>query len=160
MTDRAITNWRKHRPDQLIVHYMQPHRPFVTLADEGRSLEPIIATDGEYDEFDLLQRGDISYGEAWSAYKQTLRGVLKQVELLCRNIEADDIVVSADHGNAFGEWGVYGHLEQAPIDGIRYVPWCRANAEYAGDYEPPEYETDVEVTDDLVESRLADLGYM
>lgn len=43
------------------------------------------------------------------AYLDDLRYVLDDVEILLENIAAEHVVLSADHGEAFGECGVYGH---------------------------------------------------
>lgn len=162
ITDRAITQWRKRNPDQLIVHYMQPHRPFI--AWENRPDTGLKLVDGEFEkkgnEFELLQSGEISKEAAWDGYKDTLRLVLDELEVLLENIDEEKIIVSADHGNAFGEWGVYAHLSHAPLSAIREVPWCEVETEYVGDYEPADYNTNVQITDEDVQSRLADLGYI
>jgi hypothetical protein len=48
---------------------------------------------------------------------------LDEVETIVQDVEGD-IVVTSDHGNAMGEWGVYGHPARVPIAAIRRVPWA------------------------------------
>lgn len=141
---------------------MQPHRPFIGW--ENRPNTGLEYVNNEFkkkgNEFELLQNGTISKEKAWEGYKETLRLVLDDIEILLKNIDEDRIIVSADHGNAFGEWGIYAHLAHAPIQVIREVPWCEVEIEYTGDYEPRNYNTNVEITDEDVRSRLEDLGYV
>ncbi|MFC7080227.1 hypothetical protein [Halorussus caseinilyticus] len=96
---------------------------------------------------------------AWSAYLENLRWVLEEVELLLSNMDADTLVVSSDHGEAFGEWGLYGHYRHVPIPVLKNVPWVELSATDSGEYEPAVEAKSVDVTDDDVEQRLSALGY-
>ncbi|WP_115865676.1 alkaline phosphatase family protein [Halorussus litoreus] len=154
VTDRAIRVARDRDPDRLVVHYMQPHTPY-------RSLDVRSFGDGDYDRtvWDLLQMGDLDRAEAWAAYRDNLRWVLGEVDLLLDNIDADTLVVSSDHGEAFGEWGLYGHYRHVPIPILKTVPWVELSATDSGEYEPTVEAEEVHVTDDDVEQRLSALGY-
>jgi hypothetical protein len=89
-----------------------------------------------------------------------LEYVLDDVALLLENMDAETVVISADHGNALGEFGFYGHPPHSPLPSVRRVPWVETTATDSGDYEPTQ-EADGEVpTGEEVESRLKDLGYL
>ncbi|UPV74290.1 hypothetical protein M0R89_17355 [Halorussus limi] len=156
ITDRAIRTWRDHRPGRLVVHYMQPHYPFVT-ASLGHGID--------LDSFDeeetpsvwkRLQSGDLDHEETWTAYRRNLEYVLDDVALLLDNIDADRVAISADHGNAFGEAGIYGHPHDVPLDCLRTVPWVETTATDTGEYEPELERSDA---DGDVTDRLEALGY-
>lgn len=56
-----------------------------------------------------------------------LRGVLDQVEVLLENFDAQSAVISADHGECFGEWGIYSHPAGIFHPSLRKVPWVRTS---------------------------------
>lgn len=159
ITDRAISVARDRDPDRMIVHYMQPHYPFI----EDPELHPGI---------DITQFGSLPWENIWeqlrtgevdlprvlTAYRNNLKVVLEDVALLRRNVEADTVVISADHGNALGEYGVYGHPPDVPLACLRRVPWYRTSATDTGEYEPT---TEYERTEQTAATqRLRELGYI
>lgn len=158
ITDEAIRRGREADGERMLVHYMQPHCPFLTLSDltTGKSLESWpITPDG--DVWTMLSHGEISRAEVWKHYRRNLETVLEDVELLLRNVDAETAVVASDHGNGLGKYGIYGHPKGMPFGFLRDVPWIEAEASDAGDYDPG----DRAVTDDdsPVEERLRALGY-
>jgi hypothetical protein len=158
ITDRAITHWRSNDCERMIVHYMQPHFPSVprpTLQSETQSARP----DSKWDlPWTRLRKGDLSRDIVWKAYRENLEYVLESVELLVNSIDVDRVVITADHGNSFGSWGLYGH-PQAPIPVLRDVPWCELTARDTSGYEPTT-EPDRDAPRPEVESMLRDLGYL
>lgn len=46
----------------------------------------------------------------WNRYLDELQWALSSIEILLRNIDAEKVVISADYGEAFGEYGIIGHL--------------------------------------------------
>jgi glucan phosphoethanolaminetransferase (alkaline phosphatase superfamily) len=87
--------------------------------------------------------------------------VLDDVELLLENLDAETVVISSDHGNAIGEWGLYGHPTHVPLSCLVDVPWYRTTAEDIRTHEPESRDPDQEpLTSEEVKDRLADLGYM
>ncbi|WP_137287511.1 alkaline phosphatase family protein [Halorussus salinisoli] len=159
VTDRAIQVKRDRDPDRLVVHYMQPHTPYRSLEESAPEAARLLAADDNRAVWDLLQSGDLSRSAAWSAYLENLRWVLEEVELLLSNTDADTLVVSSDHGEAFGEWGLYGHYRHVPLSVLKTVPWVELSASDSGEYEPEVEAENVDVTDDDVEQRLSALGY-
>ncbi|WP_135828374.1 alkaline phosphatase family protein [Halorussus halobius] len=159
VTDRAITVARERDFDRLIVHYMQPHAPYPSLAEFAPEAARLLDDDEDAAVWDLLQTGQLSRADAWAAYLETLRWVLGEVDLLLDNLDADRLVVSSDHGEAFGEWGLYGHYRHVPIPVLKTVPWVELSATDTGEYEPSVESESVEVSDDDVEQRLSALGY-
>ena len=136
VTDRAIGLARERDPDRLVVHYMQPHHPFVPDPLDG---DDGLARTGSHSNagnpWVLLRRGEVSVERVWTAYEANLRHVLGEVESLAANVDGR-IAVTADHGNLFGEWGLYGHPMHAPVPALLAVPWATVDGADEGTREP------------------------
>jgi hypothetical protein len=136
-------------PDErIVVHYLQPHGPFVGSDELNLHLH----------RYRRLRRGEVSLETVLDAYHDCLLNLLTHVERLADGVSGD-VVVTADHGESFGEAGIYGHPPWAYSDVLMYVPWI----ELKGNGNPPEYvtssteqETEVSTT---VEEQLESLGY-
>lgn len=161
ITDRAITHAREHNPDRLIIHYMQPHAPFTqnpNLQSNGPSPDDwMSSTDKSI--WMRVREGEVALEDAQAAYRDELRYVLDDVELLLANIDAETAVITADHGESMGELGIYGHARGIASDSLRVVPWVTTSATDTGSYNPETYETTVSANPDTT-SRLRDLGYL
>lgn len=83
--------------------------------------------------------------------------MLNDVELLLQNIDAPTTVISADHGQLFGEKGLYGHPPSMPIKAVQYVPWIKTTASDTKDYQPQSYTRTKDGTNR--NERLRALGY-
>lgn len=148
VTERAIHAGRTADVDQLIVHYNYPHEPY-PLAPE-RLVRP----------FEALSSGAATRDEVWEAYLENLRFVLDDVAVLLDNLDAENVVITADHGEAFGEYGFYQHLIGCPVPCVRRVPWVETQAEDTG-------ERTVTAPDPLsisesksMKKHMQDLGYL
>jgi hypothetical protein len=171
-TDWAIDVGRSTDTDRLIVHYMQPHEPYIAdhvgndsngeRGGEGdlppervESLPPERA-----EPINHLQRGDLSQGEVREAYLDNLRLVLDEVEELLANLDAETVVLTADHGEAFGEWGFYEHPVGCPHPAVKRVPWVETTAVDTGRRQPEDVaESESESAAASVEEQLSALGY-
>ncbi|NKE37415.1 hypothetical protein GWG54_16670 [Natronococcus sp. JC468] len=153
MTDHAIDAGRNGDADRIIVHYTQPHLPYAGAAyREGR--EP---TEVERRGYELLEEGAATREAVYEAYRETLRWVLDDVAELLENVDAEDVVITSDHGEAFGEWRAYGHPEGFPHPAVKKVPWVETTATDEGTREP-DLEAGSSVDTDIQE-HLRDLGY-
>jgi len=130
VTDRAIAVGREFDYDRLILHYMQPHSPYTNRLRAGEESEYFHKYPSDY----LKEGGERE--KVWNAYLDELRYVLDDIELLLSNIDADKVVISADHGEAFGEFGVYQHHSGSLHPKIRFVPWVVTSASDTGTYSP------------------------
>ena len=153
MTDYTIEEGRKGDADRIITHYTQPHLPYIGAAYR----EEREATDIENRGYELLEEGHDSRDEVYEAYIETLRWVLDDVEELLENIDAEKVVITADHGEAFGEWKAYGHPEGFPHPSVRKVPWVETTATDEHTREPDLSASSSVETD--IEDHLRDLGY-
>ena len=159
ITDRTITAAREHDPDRLIAHYMQPHCPFLSRPNltQGKRLDKFGAQEWA-DVWQKLRAGQLSREEVWAGYRENLELALDDIDLLLENVDAEQVVITSDHGNALGEWFVYGHPPTMPMDCLRVVPWIETTAVDRETHEP---ETVVQLNDDTDrEEQLAALGYV
>lgn len=160
LTDRAIQTWRSNDDiERMIVHYMQPHGPFVTAPELGEYGRPADFGEGFGDLWKRVD-DDLERDVVWAAYRENLRYVLEDVELLLDSIDADHVAISADHGNAIGEWNAYGHPGHLLLPSIRQVPWIDTAATDSGEYTPDVDDDRGDLDDEAVESRLRSLGYV
>ncbi|WP_254769054.1 sulfatase-like hydrolase/transferase [Salinilacihabitans rarus] len=154
VTDYAIEAARETQPERLVVHYLQPHRPYIAdAAAAGRR-----TTEVEREGYEVLERGEASRDEIYSMYMDNLRYVLDDVELLLENVDAETVAITADHGESFGEGFAYGHPEGFLHPVVKRVPWVETTAADTGSYTP-----EISAHEDLetdIESHLQDLGYM
>ena len=156
VTDYAIRIGRESSPGRLIVHYMQPHAPYLKEAIERGHIE-------RYEEspFDALREG-VAFETVWGAYIDNLRLVLDSVERLLENFEAENVAITADHGDLFGEWGLYSHAAGVFHPDLKRVPWVEAVAHDTGEY-TPKVRYRAEHTDGVQEQaqrQLEALGYV
>jgi hypothetical protein len=157
MTDRAIHVYQNQDPERMIVHYMQPHYPFLEdpSLDAGINKEHF-GNQPPDNVWKALQRGELSSEVVRAAYRRNLRAVLDDVAVLVANLDADSVILTADHGNSFGEYGVYGHPAKMRIPSIVEVPWCELSSNDTDDYDPATYDIESRIS---VEDRLSALGY-
>lgn len=161
VTEAAIRSGRRRDDGRTIVHYMQPHHPFVTdPMDKGLPRDEFSSTPWD-NVWHKLRRGEVDHDEVWAAYADNLRYVLDDVAVLLSNFDADRAVITADHANLMGEWGLYAHPDYVPIRTLKKVPWCVTTAEDTGEYrvetdEPAPASGDAELS---VDEQLEHLGY-
>lgn len=168
ITDRVIDVWRKTDPNRLIAHYMQPHYPFLTDPQLHGGLDPEqfgeMSKDSVWERF---RKGDINKERIWEAYRSNFDIIVQEVKFLTHCIDADSVVITADHGNAFGEFGEYGHPSGVWNPYVRRVPWWVTTASADRDYQPDTTATklrgDIKGEQDetgAIEEKLKDLGYL
>jgi len=123
VTNSALYHYRERNPERMVVHYQQPHTPYMGRAKrENRALteterSPLI---------ELKQKGN--HREIWELYKDNLRLALDEVEVLLNNTEFEKVIITADHGDAFGELGFFGHVGGFVHPGVRKVPWVETTS--------------------------------
>lgn len=161
---------------RLIVHYMQPHYPFIENPDinVGQRLDETEETE-ETDIWERLRNGDASVPESeiWEAYRNNLDRTLPIVQELITGLTGRSVITS-DHGNMFGERSTpipiaeWGHPPGTYTKELVTVPWQIVSASERRDIraeqprsQPSQFtpNTDQQPTDDLTTDRLQALGY-
>jgi hypothetical protein len=151
--------------DRLVVHYMQPHMPFRMFPEwfdgwGGASNFGSVSEQLDTDIWHKLRDGQLGEREFWQAYRDNLRWVLDEVRRWVEHVDGR-ILITSDHGNAKGEWGLWSHPPGMASPQLRWVPWILVNGkgwgvEYDVVGEPPVVgagETDTE-------EQLRALGYV
>jgi hypothetical protein len=159
ITDRAVAVHREYDPEYMVVHYMQPHHPFVeNPLDKGLPLDEFGETPWDH-VWDRLRKGEVSRDEVWEGYADNLRHVLDSVETLLSSIDADTVAISSDHANLLGEFGLYAHPTAVPLRPLKRVPYCETTATNTGEHEPATVEELSTDEQGSVEEKLRHLGY-
>lgn len=172
MTDVAIDAHKRFPNKRILVHYLQPHYPFV-------SSETTFDKD-HISEFD--SEGNVPQGEnvwsqklsgqlsvpreaLWSMYVDNLEYVLKHVETLFESVRGK-IVVTADHGNYVGERArpipirEYGHPRGLYDEVLVHVPWLEFTRGDRREITAGAANEAATVADtDVISQRLENLGY-
>ena len=91
-----------------IIHFMQPHDPFVAN-DENWMLSEV-------------WKGKKTVEEAREAYHDNIGFLISHIEDLADSLEGKT-VVSADHGELLGEYGLLSHPYGVNAKELREVPW-------------------------------------
>lgn len=159
ITDETIRIMRDDSYDRVIAHYMQPHCPFISRPElsQGKVIDNFGNQDWR-DVWELLRDGDIDLDDLWSGYRENLKIGLEEVTSLIRNVDAENVVVTSDHGNATGQWGVYGHPPNLPMRELRIVPWVETQAKSIESREPDNWQNQETAVDR--EEQLSSLGYI
>lgn len=168
VTSAAIDLHRKYPNKRLVVHYMQPHYPFlgersVDTSGFGGIRADLLGEDSQSvtDVWSQLEAGDVTSEEVWAAYTDNLRYVAPFVNELVKSINGSS-VITADHGNAFGERAfglrVFGHPTRLRLNELVEVPWYIIPDESRDITADSEKEPEVNNNDDIKE-RLEALGY-
>lgn len=160
---RAALRARKQFPEKrLIVHYLQPHYPFIgypelRYANFGSTEEIDVGPvkSGANDIWQALDEGFVERETVWEAYADNLEGVMKSAKKLFENPDGKKVVTS-DHGNLLGERvgalrvPLYGHPPYIYHPDLREVPWAVVEGSEC---------TDKHRVDADVEKQLKSLGY-
>jgi len=107
VTKKALRTIRKYYGKRFIIHYLQPHQPYI--------LSPKVT-------HSLVRIGKISIEELRKAYMENLILVHNEVEKLVNVLEGK-IVITADHGQLLGEKFEIGHPLGVYFKELVEVPW-------------------------------------
>jgi hypothetical protein len=146
-------------PDKrLIVHYVQPHTPYLgefgrrTFGSTQRSLQQIMSS------------SSISEADLERAYVENLELVLDEAEELVASLEGKTVITS-DHGELLGERVSpipikgYGHPSYVYHPALTEVPWFVCEFDSRPEIREGRPEGVSEIDDDRIIEQLKDLGY-
>lgn len=174
-TEHALRAHRRYPNKRLVVHYLQPHYPFIGCASDINT-RLFGETEDAPDIWGNLMQGtiDVASERLWDAYERNLDLAFEALEPLLAEIDGKT-VVSADHGNMLGERASpipireWGHPPGVYTDHLVTVPWhvhesgprrrVVAGETVADGADVGDKGSDVE-EDDVVDRRLRDLGYV
>lgn len=153
-----------------VVHFMQPHHPFVESPEfheysnwEVESAFEGGVAEGIDDPFVALESGLVSEESVWDAYRENLEYVYDDAIELARSIPGRTVITS-DHGNLLGERlspfpiRGYGHPPRVRVPELIEVPWAVVDGERV-DTDGEAVTSSVETPADTRQRRLEALGY-
>jgi len=153
-----------------IVHFMQPHYPFIGkigVKIEARGWKNRNTTVDGDSIWGQLRNGttNISIDTVWRAYTENLDIALDQVESLL-NSTSGKTVISADHGNLVGERYYplpskrkYGHPYGVYLPELVKVPWFVVESGGRRQIQSDSPVAAESSSDEIIEDRLQALGY-
>lgn len=182
-TEVAIAGHEAHPDKRLVVHYMQPHHPFLSAPDlqfRGWDIPDFDDWTEHKDEtglareqrdghphtpWEALYLGTVSREDVWRAYAENLDLALDAVEDLLAAVDGRTVVTS-DHGNMLGErtWPVpmrvYGHPTGVRNPELVDVPWAVVESGSRPRVTSDRVRSTSESESGVVADRLQDLGYV
>lgn len=166
VTEAAKKANKKYPDKKLIIHYMQPHYPFI--GEKGDELDVMGSFEyGSRDEpsiWERMQFEDLDKEKVLEAYKENLELVLPEVETVIEGLDGKT-VVTGDHGNLFGKkvglapMKIYGHPMGVKDKDLRSVPWLEINESGRKNIEAEETGEAQQHEEEEIKEKLADLGY-
>ncbi len=174
ITDDAREVREQHPEKRLVVHYMQPHYPFVGFPGLHFSTFEVFhevgvelaGDDRASSVWDALGKGIVERADVWRGYRANLQYVLEELERLLGEFEDERVVVTADHGNLLGErlWPVpvqeYGHPPGLRTPGLITVPWAVLGGENRPEISTGAVQSASTADEEHIDEQLAALGYV
>jgi hypothetical protein len=167
-TKFALEAAERYPNKRLVVHYIQPHYPFIDSDVVGNAATVPDPDVLETDVWGQLMTGkiDIPRERVWAAYCSNLDRALPHIKDLLERISGKT-VVTADHGNMIGERASpvpvreWGHPPGVYTCELVDVPWLEyeSGPRRTVRAEEPDADEDQDVETDVVVERLQDLGY-
>lgn len=170
VVEAAIRAHEEYPNKRLIVHYMQPHRPFLGETAEMLRERLDLQGYGQHDDgiqiWGAVKQRDVTVEQIRSAYKESLNIGLESIEELLEQLSGKSVVTS-DHGEMLGErmfpftTRVWGHMEGFDTPTLREVPWLEVESDNRRNVrsERPVESDGTDLTDSEVSNRLEALGY-
>jgi hypothetical protein len=171
VVEAALERHDAHPDKRLVVHFLQPHEPFLRKDDRELS-------DGSpFRDYGAARAGTVTAAEMRRVYEENLELVLDYVADLVEDLDGKT-VVTADHGELLGEgipatyevlhprWPVrkrshfdYGHYSHVRAPELVEVPWLVVEGDERRDVVAAEAPDRSTAVDDQVEDHLEALGY-
>jgi len=170
LTESAKRYAKKYPNKRLIVHYIQPHYPFIGGGgrDVFENTQAFLKPD-EYGSWEQIVRGQlkVSKEDVWEAYRENLDYVLPHAEELATTLKGKTVVTS-DHGNMVGERSFpipnieWGHPAALYTEQLVNVPWliCPVADERKNITEGAAHEYHTQSNTEVATERLESLGYL
>ncbi len=132
---------------RILVHFMQPHAPFLPVGFDAAGGESGVGfrelrSDSIVRRFrtvwDDLEAGRIGVVDARAGY---LSNVQVAVKWALRLLEGRDgkTIITSDHGNLFGEYGLYGHPRGLYVPELLKVPLLEVDSRQGRSPQPHRY---------------------
>lgn len=167
----ALKMRRQHPDKRMIIHYIQPHGPWIgdtRISGEEIGLAPDLSTSGDGKwtvdilVWEMVREGRFDVEKLKKAYADNLTLVLADVQQLVEQLDGV-VVVSSDHGEAFGEGGIVSHPSRVYKKVLVEVPWLIIDKGPKQQTQPEaasETQDETSSAEDKLNERLRALGYL
>lgn len=159
-----------HGDKRLIVHFVQPHMPFVPRPNlvyrthwrpghvEGPEPDP------PNNVWHALELGEVGRDEVWEGYRENLQFVLDDAIELARELPGRTVIMS-DHGNMLGgrtipPIRVFGHPPGLRCPELVRVPWAVIKGDDRPEIVDEGAASQTKMGERVIEERLHNLGYV
>jgi hypothetical protein len=158
VTEHALDAAEQYPNKRLLVHYVQPHYPFIGPTGEEH-FDPTATLK------EVSREYDVTSDLLAQAYRENVELALDEADRLLQSLSGKT-VVSSDHGELLGErlfpipLRAYGHPMGIYMEELVKVPWL---VHESGDRKEIVAEAPTErdeVDDDALEEQLRNLGYV
>ncbi|SEH45482.1 hypothetical protein SAMN05192561_10232 [Halopenitus malekzadehii] len=171
VVEKSLEIGERYPEKRLVVHFLQPHYPFLG-SNIGGSVEEL-RKDAKGDErhedvnpWRMVRDGIYDPDEVWNAYVENHRKVIPKAYKLGDELPGKSVLTS-DHGNAMGApliksldlIDIYGHPWGVHLDEIVEVPWVEIDSSQR----KPIVEEKPAATSDIsgdAKKRLKEIGYL
>lgn len=171
VTDKAIEAREEHPNKKLIVHYMQPHYPFIgypSLNYAEYDFSDLGLTESKEDKdvrsvWFALGSGLVDRDDVWEGYSSNAELVFDEIDRILESI-SDRVVVTSDHGNMIGDrsWPIpireYGHPGNMRQYDLIKVPFLVREGE-SRDIVEEDVNSPKSELSDTISDQLSALGY-
>jgi len=158
VTNHALKVSDEYPDKRIIVHYFQPHAPYIGCSDGTERDKPSKL----YPKADEYKKGNVTREEIWKLYRENTGYAWYHANRYINEVEGK-AVVTADHGELFGEWlwpfpvHRFSHPVNLHHPRLTEVPWAVFNDKRR---ETRDHGCNsVFVDDEIIDSRLQQLGY-
>ena len=124
MIEKVETAEKLFPKKRKIIHFMQPHYPFIDSDIDVGGYGDAFKEDAENKKniWQQMEGGRKDHEEVIQAYKDNFTVMKPHLEKLSEILDGETYV-TADHGNLIGESGFYGHPPGSKAKTLRKVPW-------------------------------------
>lgn len=153
---KALEAYNKFDDKRILIHFMQPHQPFIGEIGQGFPRGEGIHK--------VAKQSDISKKDIIKAYNENTKLALKAVRKLMNKMEGR-MVVTSDHGELLGDmipytpFSVFGHPEGFYHNKLITVPWHIFEVGPRRQVSSGKIDQSSEYNIDKINENLRDLGY-
>ena len=120
---------KKYPHKRIIAHFLQPHTPYIGKTKIPQEFYKSVQSKLKTKKFrpvhaleDGIKYGHLDLDLVKMAYEDNLRIALEEIKKIIDKLDGK-IVITADHGECFGEKGLYFHEVGIYIKELVEVPW-------------------------------------
>ncbi|WP_136689050.1 hypothetical protein [Halorhabdus amylolytica] len=172
VADWALDAYERFPNKRLLIHFIQPHYPFIesSMKEDKGHLDKAHLDDADQGlslwSKKMLGNTEITKEEIWEAYTENLERAFPSVKKLMSELNGRTVVTS-DHGNMVGEPSYpipirdWGHPAGIYTEKLTKVPWHIYEKNPRREIITGESKREEQkVPEETVENRLEDLGYV